>query len=535
MIATAANLAWLASQAGARRKFCRQLGSPAETQARVLRELLRRNATSAFGRHHGFAGIRTSAEYAARVPLASYDDFEPWIERIKRGEDAVLTTEPVTHLIPTSGSSGARKLIPFTTQLQSEFDAAIGPWISHLYAKNPRALLGPSYWSISPAVQRLETEQSAVRIGFDDDVSYLGGFRRRLVSASMAVPSELRLVTEIETFILLTLVCLLRRRDLRLISVWHPSFLILLLDALPRHWEAALEIIRSGRLPDGVTVPPGVETVLRLRASPARANEVHRIGPENPNEFWPHLAVISCWTDAHAALGAAVLARRFPHAVLQPKGLLATEAFVTLPFEGRHPVAVNSHYFEFVDDSGVIQPVEALRQDQIYEVVVTTGGGLWRYRLGDRVGVEGFVARTPSLRFIGRAGNVCDFFGEKISEEFVIHVVHVLQQTRPSSARFAMLAADTDGTSGNYTLYWEGDSPPAADTVDRLLRKNPHYNWCRQIGQLGQAHVFSIDAGATAAYMRRLSASGQKIGDIKPTALSRLSGWDKCFAGHLVV
>src|SRR5450432_3212930 len=125
MIAAAANLAWIASQAGAAGRFRRQLRAPEETQEAILRALLRRNAGSRFGRQHAFAGIRTVGEFAARVPLATYQDLEPWVDRIRRGEPDGLTVDPVTHLVPTSGSSGPRKLIPFTARLQREFDAAI--------------------------------------------------------------------------------------------------------------------------------------------------------------------------------------------------------------------------------------------------------------------------------------------------------------------------------------------------------------------------------------------------------------------------
>lgn len=531
MIAAVANLAWLASQGGAARRFHRQLGTPGATQEQVLRELLRRNAASAFGRQHGLAGIRTPAEFTARVPLAAYADLEPWIRRIMRGEQSVLTTDPVTRLVPTSGTAGARKLIPFTAQLQREFNSALSPWIVDLYRRHASALLGPSYWSISPALPTV-AEKSAVPIGFDDDTQYLGGIRHRLVACTMAVPPALREIEDTETFSLLTLVCLLGRRELRLISVWHPSFLLLLLDALPRQWESITEILHTGRLPAGVKVPSQVERALRLKPGRARAREIRRLGPGNPRGYWPRLAVISCWTDAQAGLGAAALARRFPGVALQPKGLLATEAFVTLPFAGRHPLAIGSHYFEFLDGHDAIHPVEALQQDQTYEVVVTTGGGLWRYRLGDRVRVDGFVGRTPSLRFVGRAGNISDLCGEKLSGEFVAQVLQALGRNRP--ARFAMLAPDFDQTTGVYTLFWEGEHPPAATDLDIRLAENPHYAWCRRLGQLGPARVFAVSAGAEAAYFRRATAAGQRLGDIKLPALVPTSGWAACFAGRFL-
>src|SRR6202007_3158193 len=107
-----------------------------------------------------------------RVPLAEYEALVPWIERIKRGEANVLTQEPVTHLVPTSGSTGARKLIPFTTGLQCEFNAAIGPWLVDLQRQWPGLIGGPAYWSVTPSLKDAPVEESAVPIGFDADTAY---------------------------------------------------------------------------------------------------------------------------------------------------------------------------------------------------------------------------------------------------------------------------------------------------------------------------------------------------------------------------
>src|SRR5262249_30868109 len=158
-------------------------------------------------------------------------------------------------------------------------------------------------------------------------------------------------------------------------------------------WERLLHDIHCGT--------PGL-----LSSSPQRARELSAADPHEPETLWPELRLISCWADAAASLAAADLQKRFPRTLLQPKGLIATEAFVTLPFDGQHPLAIHSHFFEFIDGAGDVRPIEALRDDEEYEVVVTTGSGLWRYRLGDRVRVTGWVEKTPSLKFLGRSGNV---------------------------------------------------------------------------------------------------------------------------------
>ena len=58
-----------------------------------------------------------------------------------------------------------------------------------------------------------------------------------------------------------------------------------------------------------------------------------------------------------------------------------------------------------------------------YQVIVTTGGGLYRYPLGDRIRVTGFVHGAPCFRFVGREGLVSDFFGEKLDAAFVEKVI----------------------------------------------------------------------------------------------------------------
>ena len=47
-----------------------QSAAPAQTQAKVLAEILARNADTIFGRKHGFGSIRGYAEFAKAVPVS---------------------------------------------------------------------------------------------------------------------------------------------------------------------------------------------------------------------------------------------------------------------------------------------------------------------------------------------------------------------------------------------------------------------------------------------------------------------------------
>lgn len=525
--AALAHTAWVAASAPAYLRFKYSLRDPDAAQWHVLRGNLGRNAASAYGREHHFDRISSPGEFKRRVPVVSHDELEPWIERIRHGETSVLTREPVVRFLPTSGTTRGRKLIPFTAGLQREFNAAIGPWIFDLARRQPAILSGPGYWSVTPLESPVEPVSSVVPIGFDEDSRYLGGARARLIDLLMAVPSAVRHIGDHAAFRYVVLLHLLRQRDLRLISVWHPSFLTLLLDTLAEHWDALLSDLAKGTCRHRGALSSMLGNATRVHPAPDRVRQLGSVKPAQAEAIWPALRVVSCWADGHASGAAAELQRRLPHVHIQPKGLLATEAFVTLPFADAHPLAINSHFFEFADDRGGIHAASELQVGESYDVIVTTSGGLFRYRLGDQVEVDGFVGATPSLRFLGRSGHVSDRCGEKLAEPFVSTIVRSVCP----AARFAMLAPEPGGGRWHYVLYVDqGDSCDLAQHLDAGLRENPHYALCRDLGQLGPAAVYQIAGCGYKQFVAAEMKRGLRLGDIKPVALSQRPGWAEVFS-----
>lgn len=543
----AANGLWLLSCLPARQAFGRATAAVAATQQDLLLALLRRNAGSAFGRAYDFAAIRSVEAYQARVPLADYDDLRPAIEAVAAGRHGVLTAEPVRLLEPTSGSTAATKLIPYTATLQAEFQRAIGPWIVDLLARDPRLLGGRAYWQVTPVARPEGRSAGGLPIGFEDDGAYLGGLQRHLAAAVMVAPPALRLVDDMEAFRYLTLLFLLRCGDLALVSVWNPTFFTLLLGRL-EGWGARL----AADIEAGALAPPGrLDPALRpqlapwLRPDPRRAAAVRaalRAGgppPELHRRLWPGLRLLSCWADGNAAPYARELAALLPQARLQPKGLIATEGFVSLPLGGcaGAALAVRSHFFEFLPEGGGAPALaHQLAAGARYAVALTTGGGLYRYRLHDLVEVTGHLGECPLVRFVGRAAQVADWFGEKLNERHVAASLAELLAGHAARPSFAMVACSPQLRPPAYTLFVESGAPDAAlrelgATLEGRLRDNIHYSYCRDLGQLGPLRVFRVAGGGAAAYLERCRLLGQREGDIKPAALHQLDGWEAVFAG----
>ncbi len=538
MRARLANAAWALAARPAAAAFHRALAEPERAQTRLLRSIVRANAGTAVGRARGFGQIQTLRQFQDTVPLVSWDEVAPFVERIAAGEPNVLTAEAVRLLEPTGGSSGGTKLVPYTRTVQKQIRAAVAPWIDDLFRHVPAAARGPAYWSVSPAVAHTRTA-GGLPVGFEDDGAYLSPIHRTLAQATLAAPSALRHVADPEAFRYATLRWLVARRDLALVSVWNPTFLSLLLRPL-RGWAGRLaDDLDRGTL--SADVPPAVAA--GLGRDPRRADELRRLAARTSTdadlvaELWPRLALVSAWADGHAAGPARDLRALVPQASFQAKGLLATEGVVTIPLWGHDggAPALTSHVIEFVPASGG-RPVFAhqVETGERYGVALTTGGGLYRYRLGDTVEAVGRVAASPLLRFVGREGPVSDRVGEKLHEG---HVTRALAEV--GLGGFALVAPDGDASPCRYVLFTDSAAPDAqlaevARQLDAALGENVHYALARRLGQLGPVAAFRVRGDGQAAYLAGCVALGQRLGDVKPTALHRDGGWAGRFDGAFV-
>jgi hypothetical protein len=319
-----------------------------------------------------------------------------------------------------------------------------------------------------------------------------------------------------------------------LISIWSPTFLTTLLDDFTAQPGEILDALSRNR-----------RSGARQRAEFLRHILCESARQTSFEQVWPNLQVISCWTHGPSEIYAENLRSQFPNAEIQGKGLVATEAFVSLPFhEDKDPVlAVTSHFFEFQDTAGEdLSLAHELIAGKTYRVIVTTGGGLYRYALGDLVRVTGFIQDAPCLRFIGREANVSDLFGEKLQGTFVETVIRRALAQQGINPRFFLLAPVAGAMpKPAYTLFLEANAVLDAVVLQRNLEEglaeNFHYKHCRRLGQLSGARIFQINRGSPSSetvFQREMLSRGIKLGDIKMGALDCQSGWEQRFSGQFV-
>jgi hypothetical protein len=319
----------------------------------------------------------------------------------------------------------------------------------------------------------------------------------------------------------------------------------LLLDDLDRYSEELLRDIHDGRL--GPPVREDLDCLKGFcRPDPARARALepmlHLPAAQRYGRIWQELKLISCWTEGPSHHHAEALSRLFPGVTIQGKGLIATEGFVSLPLleaKGNLP-AYTSHFLEFLaEGEGSTKLIGELEEGRSYTVILTTGGGLYRYNLKDKIEVTGKHKGMPLIRFLGRA-NVLDMVGEKLEETHVQQVVQATLEKHGIEVGFLLVSPQIEEKGGQYVLFLEARnerkeirSATISTEIEEGLRRNFHYGHARDLGQILPLRIFVIEKNGTQAYFRRCVEDGQKMGDVKHVILDQRTGWAEYFTGEL--
>ncbi len=489
--------AWASIAAAAARERLALLAALAaceRQQPRLLQSILAANRDTQFGRQHDFAKLARVEDYRRAVPVRRDVQYAPWLERVAAGEPAVLTAEPPVAFESTSGTVHGAKLIPYTAASLDAFRAGVLPWLAQLLERCPRISEGVAYVAASPVTRSAQSPGCGLPVGLPSDAAYLGAELAPSLAQVITVPPAFE---DLARWRVGTLAHLATRDDLTLISVWSPTFLLELLDSLPREaGQVCEQLHRTGES----------AAVVRVERALGSADGLVR-------HLWPKLQAVSMWMDGPSAPYAARVGELLPGAYLDAKGVLATETVLTVRQQKGCVPALTSAFIEFLGTDGDAHLAHELTSGARYRAVITTPGGLYRYDVGDVLECESQGDTGPTLRFVGRAGVVSDLVGEKLSDSFVARVLARL----PSGAALVPSAQPRP----HYEL-WVDAAAPADDNlaahVDSLLHDNPQYAYARQLGQLQPLDVV-CSPGFAQHRARELAARGMRLGDAKNCAL----------------
>jgi len=453
-------------------------------------------------------------------PISSYSDWKESIEKEQKGE-RVLAEKPFLFQ-PTSGSSHAKKWIPYSASLMEEFQKAIGPWLFDLLKQYPKISQGKQYWSLSwlPEEMRLSGKSN-------DDLSYFPPFQRWVLNKCLCCPPSVSLAKTMRGSRLATCTYLAACRDLTFIFIWGPTYFLELLEFLYAEKEMIQSFLKKGDWGSLSDDLDGIPSLKSEESADLLEKFSDTMNLEDLKKLWPRLELISCWDTGTSATWALKLRRLFPRARVQGKGLFATEGVVTIPFEGEYLLSYRSHFYEFKClETHKIMPSWELKEGQRVAPIISSGNGLFRYLLKDELRVVKGKGKAFSLVFQGRIEGL-DLVGEKLTEKVAKNVLQILSQKRPLKPISLLGFSGEELKRPFYLALFEGNGPSEEDLDflsqkgEELLKEHFHYRLARELNQLGHLKV-KVLPHAIEFYLNLKKKGGMVEGDIKIDFLTKV-------------
>ncbi|WP_411030177.1 GH3 auxin-responsive promoter family protein [Spongiimicrobium sp. 3-5] len=351
---------------------------PAEVQEEVLNQLLSVAKDTEVGRAYGFESISDYKTFANRVPIRSYEEVEPMIERTRKGEQNIFWPTSIKWFAKSSGTTNAKsKFIPVSSEALEDCHYKSGKDLLCLYLNNNEN-------------SQLFTGKS-LRLGgskelYEDNGTFFGDLSAILID-NMPFWAELSST---------------------------PSNRVSLMS----EWESKMKAVIMESIQENVTSLAGVPSWMLVLLN----NVLEETGNDHLFQVWENLEVYF-----HGGVS-------FNPYKDQYRNLLPRKSFnyyeIYNASEGFFAIQDRNNaddlllmldygiFYEFIpmDTYGTLEqttiPIWEVQINKNYAIVITTNAGLWRYKIGDTVR---FTSIDPyRVKVTGRTKHHINVFGEEL-------------------------------------------------------------------------------------------------------------------------
>lgn len=94
----------------------RSMTTALEDQNAILKELVKTAKATEFGKEHKFDAIANYQDFKQAVPIRDYEQFKPYIQKLKEGKHNILWRGKPIYFAKTSGTTSGVKYIPITKE-----------------------------------------------------------------------------------------------------------------------------------------------------------------------------------------------------------------------------------------------------------------------------------------------------------------------------------------------------------------------------------------------------------------------------------
>ncbi|MFQ5424823.1 MAG: GH3 auxin-responsive promoter family protein, partial [Phycisphaerae bacterium] len=494
----------------ASRRFLAVAHDAEAAQSRHLTRLLARDAESDFGREHHFTRIRRYADFIANVPIRTYADLAPYIERLRQGDTRALLGPKRTLVMfaLTSGTTAKSKYVPVTRETHADWQAGWNIWGSKVISDHPDAVLRDIVQVTSP----MNDHRSPGGVPCGAITGLLAGTQKKLVRRYYVAPLDVAGIRD-SAARYYTIMRLAIPRDVGFVVTANPATILLLARTADEHRDEIIRDIHDGTLETEWSVSSHIRTALapRLTPQPACARRleslVQRHGALLPRHYW-NLGFRAHWTGGTMGLYEPQFPKYFGPTPVRDIGLLASEGRMSIPIEDHTPsgvLAVTSQFFEFIpaeeygSPNPTVERCHQLRTGRDYFLILTNSSGLYRYDLGDRVRVTGWLGQAPLIEFRSRDAHTASLAGEKLTEDQVVMAMKRVCQTQGRAVVRFVLAPRWDDPP-HYRLYVDSDVAErrcsiATSLDDALCEISLEYESKRKTLRLGPVELVELSPG----------------------------------------
>jgi hypothetical protein len=506
-----------------------------DAQEGLLLAMVQRAADTAYGRAHGFAEIRSRKDFQARVPIGSWDDFSPFVDRIVAGEPNVLTSDPPPKMYNrTSGTTSRPKLIPVGANTMRGNQTTQKLWAYQAIRRHPGFLDGKAIPMVNKAVEG-HTEETKIPYGSVSGVMFRDA--HPIAKRRYAYPYE---VVEIADYAArrYALMRLAAPERVTFIPGSNPNSILKLFEIANEAKADLVKDVHDGTLSANFDISPAHRAAIApsLKPNPDRARALEKMaagGALRPRDYWPDLKLIGCWKGGTVGQFSRQLHEWCaPDLVLRDTGYMSSEAHISIPITDDGSaglLTIHTNVFEFVPEAEWGQPgARALFADELeiggaYQILLTTPSGLYRYAINDVIEVVGMHDGAPLVHFLRKGRDVVNIHGEKVSANQVIQAMAAaVAETGCKAAHFMFVP---DIMASRYALHVEFDGAPANEIAvvqafDRQLGAlNYLYKGAQSVGTLKPTVLRVMRPGWFGAITDAQIAAGMRDTQFKPTVL----------------
>jgi hypothetical protein len=357
---------------------------PNEVQEELLKKLLTQARNTEFGKKYEFTSIERYHQFTERVPIATYEQFYPYIERLMRGEQNIVWPSEIKWFSKSSGTTNARsKFIPVSPEALEDCHFKGGKDMLSLYVNNyPETKIFDGK-SLAVGGSHSSNEFDPTATSFYGDVS-------AVIMQNLPIWAEFIRTPSLET-------------------------------ALMSNWEEKIEKMARETSRENVTSIAGVPTWTILLIQ----RIVELTGKKNILEVWPNLEVFF-----HGAVAFGPYRNLFQALIPSTRMRYwetynASEGFFGLQDRANSDELLlmldYGIFYEFIPmDDTESKQITAVRLTDVeigknYAMIITTNAGLWRYNIGDTIK---FTSLSPyRIKISGRTKHFINAFGEEVIVE----------------------------------------------------------------------------------------------------------------------